>query len=157
MSNVNVRRPLPKPLERLADLALDLRLIGSKTMSQIWRRLDAEAWSRCNNPYMILQNARQKVLDEAAADEVLIRELQRWLQRQDQYMKSPGWFGTEHAKSELRAIAYFSMEFGLAEALPIYSGGLQNSPLRFRYLLLCKPLCYNGLCHSCGVIRQSGT
>ncbi|MGO9114865.1 MAG: alpha-glucan family phosphorylase [Thermoguttaceae bacterium] len=124
MSFLNVQRPLPKPLERLAELAFDLRLIGSKTMSQIWRRLDAESWSRCNNPYMILQNAHQKVLDEAAGDEVLIRELQRWLQRQDQYMKSPGWFGTQHAQSELRAIAYFSMEFGLAEALPIYSGGL---------------------------------
>ena len=75
MSMLQVQRPLPKPLERLAELAFDLRLIGSKTMSQIWRRLDAEAWSRCNNPYMILQNAHQKVLDEAAADEVLIREL----------------------------------------------------------------------------------
>ena len=62
----NVQRPLPKPLERLAELAFDLRLIGSKTMLQIWRRLGAEAWSRCNNPYMILQNADQKTLDEAA-------------------------------------------------------------------------------------------
>ena len=77
MSMQNVRRPLPKPLERLAELALDLRLIGSKTMSQIWRRLDAEAWNRCNNPYMILQEAPQKILDEAAADTVLIRELDR--------------------------------------------------------------------------------
>ena len=124
MSMLSVHRPLPKPLERLAELAFDLRLIGSKTMSQIWRRLDAEAWSRCNNPYMILQNAHQELLDEAAGDEVLIRELQRWLKRQDQYMQSPGWFGTHHAQSELRGIAYFSMEFGLAEALPIYSGGL---------------------------------
>ena len=39
-------------------------------------------------------------------------------------MKSPGWFGATHAQSELRGVAYFSMEFGLAEALPIYSGGL---------------------------------
>ena len=79
MSIQSVQRPLPKPLEHLAELAFDLRLIGSKTMSQIWRRLDAEAWSRSNNPYMILQNADQKVLDAAAADEVLIRELNRWL------------------------------------------------------------------------------
>ncbi len=124
MSIQSVQRPLPKPLEHLAELAFDLRLIGSKTMSQIWRRLDAEAWSRSNNPYMILQNADQKVLDAAAADEVLIRELNRWLERQEHYMKSPGWFGATHAQSELRGVAYFSMEFGLAEALPIYSGGL---------------------------------
>ena len=90
MSFLQVRRPLPKPLERLAELAFDLRLIGSKTMSQIWRRLDAEAWSRCNNPYMILQNAHQEVLDEAAADEVLIRELQRWLRTTRSVHAEPG-------------------------------------------------------------------
>ena len=39
-------------------------------------------------------------------------------------MQSPGWFGENHADSELKGVAYFSMEFGLAEALPIYSGGL---------------------------------
>ena len=60
---------LPKQLEHLAELAFDLRLIGSKTMSNIWRRLDPEAWSRCNNPYMVLQHAHQEQLEQAAADE----------------------------------------------------------------------------------------
>jgi glycogen phosphorylase len=124
MSTEYVRRPLPKKLERLTELAFDLRLIGSKTMSNVWRRLDPEAWVRCNNPYMILQNAHQDDLDKATKDTVLIGELNRWLERQEVYMRSPGWFGTTHSESELKGVAYFSMEFGLSEALPIYSGGL---------------------------------
>lgn len=124
MSTEYMRRPLPKKLERLSELAFDLRLIGSKTMSNVWRRLDPEAWVRCNNPYMVLQHAHQDNLERAADDQVLISELNRWLDRQEVYMQSPGWFGTTHAESVLKGVAYFSMEFGLSEALPIYSGGL---------------------------------
>jgi starch phosphorylase len=124
MSSEYVRRPLPGKLERLAALAFDLRLIGSKTMSGVWRRLDPDAWIRCNNPFMVLQHAHQERLDQAAADESLVAELARWFDRQAQYMRSPGWFGERHADSALKGVAYFSMEFGLSEALPIYSGGL---------------------------------
>jgi glycogen phosphorylase len=124
MSTEYVRRPLPKKLERLAELAFDLRLIGSKTMSNVWRRLDPDAWVRCNNPYMVLQHAHQDALDRATKDTILIKELNRWLERQEVYMRSPGWFGTAYPESGLKRVAYFSMEFGLSEALPIYSGGL---------------------------------
>ena len=93
-------------------------------MSSVWRRLDPEAWIRCNNPFMVLQHAHQELLEEAAADESLVAELTRWFDRQEQYMRSAGWFGQTHADSKLKGVAYFSMEFGLSEALPIYSGGL---------------------------------
>lgn len=119
-----VRRPLPKQLERLAELAFDLRLIGSKTMSSVWRRLDPDAWIRCNNPFMVLQHAHQERLEQAAADESLVAELARWLDRQEHSRQSAGWFGETYADSHLKGVAYFSMEFGLSEALPIYSGGL---------------------------------
>jgi starch phosphorylase len=123
-STEQVRRALPAPLERLADLALDLRVNDSKTLSQVWQRLDPEAWVRCNNPYMILQNAHQTRLEEVAADQELMTHLDRWFQLQDEYLSSPGWFHERHAQAELKQVAYFSMEFGLSEALPIYSGGL---------------------------------
>jgi hypothetical protein len=50
-------RSLPKPLERLGPLATDVRLTGSKTLANLWRRLDQEAWDRTNNPYIVLQHA----------------------------------------------------------------------------------------------------
>jgi glycogen phosphorylase len=45
--------------------------------------------------------------------------------RFDSYMNETGtWTSQAHPELNGRPIAYFSMEFGLHETLPIYSGGL---------------------------------
>src|ERR1035437_6822012 len=54
-----------------------------------------------------------------------IRLSSAW-KRQRHTLKSPGWFQHAHSNPPLNCAAYFSMEFGLSEALPIYSGGLGN-------------------------------
>ncbi len=41
-------------------------------------------------------------------------------------MKPPRWFQQTYPKAALKSVAYFSMEYMLSEALPIYSGGLGN-------------------------------
>ena len=117
-------RPLPPALERLGPLAYDLRLAGSKTLAQVWRRLDPEVWDRTNNPHIVLQEAHQAELDEAAADPKLLAQLDDWFERRAAIEASAGWFGALDGSAALGAIAYFSMEFGLSESLPIYSGGL---------------------------------
>ncbi|WP_202921762.1 DUF3417 domain-containing protein [Anatilimnocola aggregata] len=117
-------RTLPPELLELADLSMDLRWMGSQLAGQIWARLDAETWERTKNPYIILLNAPQKRLEEAARDEELKRQLNQWLERRRRYLESGGWFAKTQPNSSLRKVAYFSMEFGLSEALPIYSGGL---------------------------------
>lgn len=119
-----INRILPKDLVDLTELALDLRWTGSQMAGRIWERLDPEAWEQTKNPYIILLNAPEAKLHEAAQDEELKRDLHNWLERRNRYMNSPRWFGEAHASSGLKAVAYFSMEFGLSEALPIYSGGL---------------------------------
>ena len=40
--------------------------------------------------------------------------------------EAPAWFQQNHPQAPLTCAAYFSMEFMLSEALPIYSGGLGN-------------------------------
>lgn len=117
-------RPLPPGLEGLVDLALDLRWTWSHSTDRLWEVLDPEAWERTGNPYYILQNVSQARLEEAAADPDFKEQLRNWLTQRQRYQQDPGWFGREHGKHELKSIAYFSMEFGLGEALPIYSGGL---------------------------------
>lgn len=117
-------RPLPPGLEGLADLALDLRWTWSHSTDRLWDVLDPEAWERTGNPYYILQNVSQARLEEAAADPAFKEQLRSWLTQRQRYQQDPGWFGREHGEHELKSIAYFSMEFGLGEALPIYSGGL---------------------------------
>jgi starch phosphorylase len=41
-----------------------------------------------------------------------------------QYCERAGWFGETYPQSAIRKVAYFSMEYGLGEALPLYAGGL---------------------------------
>jgi starch phosphorylase len=117
-------RALPPELEGLADLALDLRWTWSHATDELWKRLDRAAWDHTENPYFILQSVSQSRLEQAAKDAAFTSELERWLAQRKQYDEDPGWFGRSHGVSGPKGIAYFSMEFGLGEALPIYSGGL---------------------------------
>jgi starch phosphorylase len=112
---------LPPGLESLVDLALDLRWTVRGATDGIWELLDAEAWEKTKNPYLILENVSRSRLEEAAKDENLKEEIRSWQEQRDRLLNEPGWFEKHH---DIRSIAYFSMEFGLSEALPIYSGGL---------------------------------
>jgi len=111
---------LPVGLEGLAELALDLRWTVRQTTDKIWELLDAEAWEKTKNPYLILQNVSSARLQEAARDEELTREISSWQERRSRFLEktSPGGVDGQYS------VAYFSMEFGISEALPIYSGGL---------------------------------
>ena len=124
MPSHRLHRPLPESLLPLVDLALDMRWTWTEKNERLWDLLDPEAWERTKNPYLILQNAPPARLEEAANDARFKEELRRWLQRRKELLEDAGWFGREHAESPLKHVAYFSMEFGLSEALPIYSGGL---------------------------------
>ncbi|MCJ7445006.1 MAG: alpha-glucan family phosphorylase [Methanotrichaceae archaeon] len=117
-------RRLPKSLKGLQELALDLRLNESLHADRIWEMLDPEVWERTRNPQMILQEIPQERLEQAAKNNQLKKELQSLLLTKEKLLTERSWFAQKYPRSPLRAVAYFSMEFGLSEALPIYSGGL---------------------------------
>lgn len=143
---------LPPGLEGLADLALDLRWTVRQTTDKIWELLDAEAWEKTKNPYLILQNVSQARLQEAAKDEILLKEISSWQERRSRLLKLP----VSMEQDDPVSIAYFSMEFGLSEALPIYSGGL--GILAGDYLKtasdLAVPITGIGLLYQQGYFRQ---
>jgi starch phosphorylase len=122
--SVVFQRTLPKGLEGLLELALDLRWNKRMIYDQIWENLDPEAWERTHNPYLILQNISQDRLEEADKDERLKELLSLWLKRRKWSLEEQNWFEENGYDKSIGTIAYFSMEFGLSEALPIYSGGL---------------------------------
>ncbi|OPX79812.1 MAG: Carbohydrate phosphorylase [Methanosaeta sp. PtaB.Bin039] len=122
MSIADLDRQLPEGLEGLADLASDLRWNSMALGERIWQRLDPDAWSRSSNPYLMLQNVSGSVLEAAASDQSLKRELQEWQDRRRGHLDSVSWFSSRYRGLSL--VAYFSMEFGLGESLPVYSGGL---------------------------------
>ena len=112
--------------DALTDLALDLRWSFNHSADQLWERLDAELWDLTHNPWVVLQTVSRERLQTVTADPSF-QKLLVDLQRQKKIAEgSEGWFQKTHPRSGLSAVAYFSMEFMLSEALPIYSGGLGN-------------------------------
>ena len=124
MSAAFFARPLPPELERLRDLAGDLRWTWSHTADSLWRTVDPASWDRSENPWSILQDVRRARLEQLAADPTFLGELGRLDDARQRYLHDPGWFGETFPDRPIRRVAYFCMEFGLAEALPLYAGGL---------------------------------
>src|SRR6202044_3487711 len=120
-------RPLDKSIsDALADLALDLRWSFNHSADQLWAQLDPELWDLTHNPWVLLQTISRERLQRVTSEpefQRLLAELHREKALAD---KSEAWFQKAHPASGLSAVAYFSMEFMLSEALPIYSGGLGN-------------------------------
>jgi glycogen phosphorylase len=112
--------------DALTDLALDLRWSFNHSADKLWERLDPELWDLTHNPWVVLQTASRERLQAVTADpefQSLVADIHREKQAVQQ---SQGWFQKTHPHAPLTGVAYFSMEFMLSEALPIYSGGLGN-------------------------------
>jgi len=115
--------PLPEGAEGLAELAMDLRWSWSHSSDLLWQRIEPEIWALTRNPWLILQTVSEAHLRALLADSVFRKMVDQELKNHDLTLKGPAWFDTAHSASQL-LVSYFSMEFGLSEALPIYSGGL---------------------------------
>ena len=115
-------RPLPAPLARLSALALDLHWSWNHAGDGVWKRLDEALWERTQNPWLLLQYVPLERLERLAADPSFLREVRNLEESRERYHATPPWrpAGAAH----LPRVAYFSMEFGLHEALPLYAGGL---------------------------------
>ena len=113
-----VRPALPPALSRLQEIAYNLVWSWDHSMRAVFRRLDPALWKSCNhNPVLMLGRLPQAILEKAAADARYLAVYKRACERFDAYMATP----TRHAG---QLIAYFSMEYGLLDCMPIYSGGL---------------------------------
>jgi starch phosphorylase len=118
--------------EDLAELALDMRWSWSHASDKLWGRIDPELWEITHNPWVVFQTASPAKLKKLLSEKSFREEVNRL--RVNQVRESDAvaggdsatWFQRAHPTSKLKTVAYFSMEFGLSEALPIYSGGLGN-------------------------------
>jgi glycogen phosphorylase len=112
--------------EALTELALNLRWSWNHLADELWAQLDPELWALTANPWAVLQSASPRRVEALLARPENRQRVADLLERRHLYMRSPGWFQQAHGRSALTRVAYFSMEFALSEALPIYSGGLGN-------------------------------
>jgi len=110
----------------LAEVALNLRWSWNHAADQLWERLDPELWDLTQNPWFVLQTVSREKLRSVTSDPGFQRLAQEIAQKNRAAVEPTAWFQKAHANATLKGIAYFSMEFMLTEALPIYSGGLGN-------------------------------
>ncbi len=110
----------------LAELALDMRWSWNHYADDVWRQLDPALWELTQNPWVVLQTVSRDKLQHTLADHAFRKKVDALVQSRRQAAEAPAWFQQTYSQSPLTCVAYFSMEFMLSEALPIYSGGLGN-------------------------------
>lgn len=115
---------IPAALAELRTLALDLRWTWNHATDALWRQVEPDIWARTHNPWSVLQNTTSERLHSLVSDEDFRRTLAELSAARTQYLQRPGWFHGRYPASSLNGIAYFSMEFGIGSALPLYAGGL---------------------------------
>jgi starch phosphorylase len=112
--------------DSLAELALNMRWSWNHATDEVWRRLDPKLWEITHNPWVVLQTVSRDQIERVLGDPVFRKNVDGLVQRRRKVLEAPAWFQENHSASTLSCAAYFSMEFMLSEALPIYSGGLGN-------------------------------
>lgn len=110
----------------LMELALDMRWSWNHATDKVWRQLDPALWELTRNPWVVLQTVSRDQIERVLADPVFREYVDGLVQTRRQDVETPAWFQQNHSQGSLTCVAYFSMEFMLSEALPIYSGGLGN-------------------------------
>jgi len=113
-------------VDSLAELALNMRSTWNHATDGVWKQLDPELWELTHNPWVVLQTASRDRIASLLGDAIFRKSVDDLIQTRKQANEAPAWFQRNHPTTPLTCVAYFSMEFMLSEALPIYSGGLGN-------------------------------
>lgn len=113
-------------IDSLIELALDVRWSWNHAADKIWQQLDPALWELTRNPWIVLQTVSRDQLERQLSDPGFRGKINELMKLKKKEASSPAWFQQNHPNSALTSIAYFSMEFMLSEALPIYVGGLGN-------------------------------
>jgi len=139
-----VRAALPEPLAPLRDLTLNLRWSWHAETRDLFAAIDPAGWDASgHDPVALLGEVPPAQLESLGSDQAFLRRLDEAGQELNQYLSGPRWYQLSAGGGTGRrapvagssgvigspapapaAIAYFSPEYGITEALPQYSGGL---------------------------------
>ena len=123
-----IRASLPEPLAPLHDLMLNLRWSWHTGTRELFTALDPAGRERAgHDPIALLGEVPPEHLAALAANGEYLARLHRAAADLGEYLSAARWYqrtGGGAGGAPPAAIAYFSPEFGLAAALPQYSGGL---------------------------------
>jgi glycogen phosphorylase len=114
----------PEPLLFLEKLSRNLWWCWQLDAQELYRRIDPNAWEEAKqNPLVFSTSLSQRRLAELAEDHSFLTQIERIRLRYEEHIapdrtRHQGTFGPDGT------IAYFSMEFGVHESLPLFAGGL---------------------------------
>ncbi|GAA4887816.1 alpha-glucan family phosphorylase [Actinomycetospora straminea] len=154
----SVRAQLPAALAPLQELATNLRWTWHGPTQDLFAGVDEAAWRATGgDPVRLLGEVRPQRLAELAEDAGFVGRVQERAEELRTYLREPRWYQARADQGLPSAIGYFSMEFGVSEVLPNYSGGL--GILAGDHLKAASdlgvPLVAVGLLYRSGYFRQS--
>ncbi len=116
--DLTVKAELPAKLKMLEELAKNLWWVWNSEGKALFHDLDRDLWRETGqNPIMLLQQLKYEKYEAILKDEAMMSRIEKVYADFKAYMKVP-------MRTDVPSVAYFSMEFGLCQALKIYSGGL---------------------------------
>lgn len=116
--NLTVQSELPGRLKKLEELSKNLWWVWNSEGKSLFHDLDRDLWRATGeNPVMLLQKMKSERFDQIIEDRSLLDRIDTVYEHFSNYMSQP-------MRDDLPSVAYFSMEYGLCNALKIYSGGL---------------------------------
>ena len=116
--NITVNSELPGKLQRLNELSRNLWWAWNVEGKTLFHDLDRDTWrATSENPVKMLQRLSSDKIKAIQADTAMMARIDSTYEKYQEYMKKP-------LRKDLPSVAYFCMEYGLCNALKIYSGGL---------------------------------
>ena len=119
---------MPKRIERLNELSYNLWWTWHLPARYLYKELDPVLWETVKqNPVLFLHRIEPERLVRAVADPAFLSRYDEVMRTFDAMLhgqEADTWLALNHPEMVGKQVAYFSAEFGLHPALPIYSGGL---------------------------------
>ena len=148
---------LPENLEPLREIIYNLHWSWNHDALELFRRIDRKLWIEVHhNPVKLIGEVSQQRLEELAKDDGFVAHMNRVYVQLSTYMEEQNWYSKNHEPVDEPYVAYFSAEFGLADCLQSYSGGL--GVLSGDHLKAASdlgvPLVGIGLCYKEGYFQQ---
>ncbi|MBU8871031.1 MAG: alpha-glucan family phosphorylase [Gemmatimonadales bacterium] len=116
---------LPEPLKPLLEIAGNIWWSWNVEAISLLRRIDPDLWDKhAGNPIAVLGSLSAQRVSDLAKDAAFLAHMERVRNDLDRYLNISSWYEKEHGPDHQEVLGYFSLEFGLHESLPLYSGGL---------------------------------
>ena len=116
---------LPERLAGLQKLAYNLWWCWNAEATALFRRINPDLFEALDHsPIRLLTSLDQTRYEELTRDTSFLADLDRASRHLQTYLDEKTWFQATYPQEADTRIAYFSMEFGIHESVPVYSGGL---------------------------------